>query len=114
MKISKFLMFDLDLLFDVFEVNVLKMLNFCCSAWMSGFIGSIVEVVPRNLGVGLSWWSGSEHGGQVFWVPHFLQYRKSSSFVAKQARQRTFANDLSTTGFVVSCGWEGFMLSQLV
>ena len=36
MKISKFLMIDLDLLFDVFEV--LKMLNFCCSAWMSGFI----------------------------------------------------------------------------
>ena len=43
-------MIDLDLLFDVFEV--LKMLNFCCSAWMSDFIGSIVEVVPRNLGVG--------------------------------------------------------------
>ena len=64
MKISKFLMIDLDLLFDVFEV--LKMLNFCCSAWMSGFIGSIVEVVPRNLGVGLSWWSGSEHGGRFF------------------------------------------------
>ena len=34
--------------------------------------------------------------------------------MAKQARQRTFANDPSPTGYVVSCGQEGFMLSQLV
>ena len=35
-------------------------------------------------------------------MPNFLQYRKSSSFVAKQVRQRTFANDLSTSGLKVA------------
>ena len=43
---------------------------------VSCFYTLIVKEVPRNLGVGVSWWGDSEHGEQDFWVSHFLKYRK--------------------------------------